>query len=123
MAKRKRVKTAAINEQIKRGKLPYVKMALVKFIYDFNAAVDFHAQHPELINFDYKTLVWLPDFAISKGLAPRTLYEEIIFGRINAFTAGDKIFIQPQDPTIAKFFEERTRKRRRRGWEIKVQGG
>lgn len=123
MAKRRGVKTPAIHEQIKKNKLTALKMAGVKFIYDAEAAAVFHAQHPECKNITADSLVWLPHFAKSMKVAPATLYEEIIFGNINAFTAANKIFLSPNDPPIIKYFESRTRQKRRTRYEIRQQRG
>lgn len=116
MAKRRGFQTTTINDHIRKGKISFVKMALAKFVYDAEAAAAYHAQHPEHINVNHKTLVWLPDFAESMGIAPRTLYEEIIFERINAFTAGDKIFLLPDDPTVLNYLALRAKEKAERNY-------
>jgi hypothetical protein len=45
------------------------------------------------------------NFAIDHKYAPRTIYEAVITGKINAYVAGNFVFINTEDPTVGDFLK------------------
>ena len=111
-AKIQGVTARTVHEWIRNGKIGYIKMGGTNYVQR-GSGKEFHEKYSGL-NIDFGRLIWVPKFAKQRKIAPRTIYEKIILGVINAVTLGDKVFVDPQDPSMVKFLETRKRKPRRK---------
>lgn len=108
-----KVKNPTVFEWIKKGKIQSTVMGGTKYVLMRNEFELFQKEHgTDAIGM--ARAEWVPKLAKQHGVAPRTLYEYIILGKIDAMTIGNKIFVDAEAPAVIAFFEERKKKYKRK---------
>jgi hypothetical protein len=113
--KKHKMKMRTVHTHLKERKIGFERVDGVRLLLD-KELLQKHmaAGAPQLAPTNHLKLA--RNFAIDNKYAPRTIYEAVITGKLNAYVAGNFIFIYPNDPTVADFLKEnRPRKRRKSG--------
>jgi hypothetical protein len=105
------MKLRTVHTHIKERKIGYEKVDGIRLLLDRTLLQPENPDAPKLVPINELKLA--RNFAIDNKYAPRTVYEGIITGKLNAWVAGNHVFIHPKDPSLIDFLKNsRPRKRR-----------
>src|SRR6185295_7001630 len=93
------VKEETVRYWIRNRKINSLRIDRTSFIIDEPLLKAHRAQNPDSrADLGNKVPAW--EFARKNKIAPRTLYENIIAGSIDAVTVCTKVLIAPDDPAV-----------------------
>lgn len=59
-------------------------------------------------------LEWFPQFAKKRKYSPDTIYQQIIFDKINAVVVANLVLVNPEDETVVAFLKNNPPIRRKK---------
>jgi hypothetical protein len=96
-ARKLKVQVRTINIYIRQKRVSFIKVDGIIFVKD----TDSHEVPPALV--DWKDLQWVRNFAAEHGFTTDRIYEQIIFGKINAVRIANRIFVMRHDEGLLTY--------------------
>ncbi len=99
-ARRKNVQVRAINEQIRRHLIPYLRVDGFVYIKD-----DTHTGASSPVSIALNKLRWIPRVARKNKFIPERLYEQVLIGNITGVVVVDHVFVIEDEPELVNFLK------------------
>ncbi len=111
-AARHKLTARTTRDRIRRKVISYTIICGNKLIVEPvapNQPPDPNAPHVQI-----NKLEWVPQFAKKRRYAPDTIYQHIIFGKINAVVIANLVLVNPEDETVIAFLKNNPPLKRRK---------